>query len=42
MLACYKDNVASGKTILRCGGVPEREFVYTDGKTVQMYWIDIK
>ena len=41
MLACYKDNVASGKTILRFGGVLEREFVYTDGKTVQVYWIGL-
>lgn len=37
MLACNKDNTASQKTILKCGGVKEREFIHTDGKTVQVY-----
>lgn len=41
MLACNQDNEASRKTILSCGGMKEREFVYTDGKTVEVYWIDI-
>lgn len=41
MLACYKENMASGKTILNNGGILEREFVYTDGKTVQVYWIKL-
>lgn len=41
MLACNKDNEASRKTILKCNGVQEREFVHTDGKTVQIYWINI-
>lgn len=41
MLACYKDNLASGKTILINGGMLEREFIYTDGKTVQVYWIKL-
>ena len=41
MLACYQDNIPSAKTILKCGGVLEREFVYTDGKTVQVYWTQL-
>jgi len=41
MLACYKDNEASGKTILNNGGKLEREFEYIDGKTVQVYWITV-
>ena len=41
MLACYKENKASGRTIVKCGGVLEKEFVYSDGKTVQVYWICI-
>lgn len=39
MLACYADNVASRKTILRCGGVLERECTQEDGKTVQFFGI---
>ena len=39
MLACYKKNEASGKTIEKCGGILEKEFVYSDGKIVQVYWI---
>lgn len=41
MLACYAENIASMKTILKCGGVKEREFVHTDGKVVQVYWIEL-
>jgi predicted acetyltransferase len=41
MLTCYKENIASGRTIEKCGGVLEKEFLYSDGKTVQAYWIDI-
>ena len=41
MLACYKDNEASRKTIIHCGGVLEKEFIYIDGKTVQRFWIDL-
>ncbi|MDH7604116.1 MAG: GNAT family N-acetyltransferase [Melioribacter sp.] len=51
MLACYKDNIASSKTIKNCGGVLEKEFSLSDlknftfesekskNKTVQVYWI---
>jgi predicted acetyltransferase len=41
MLACYKDNIASSKTIIKCGGMLEKEFIYSDGKTVQVFWITI-
>jgi predicted acetyltransferase len=41
MLACYKDNSASRRTIEKCGGILEREFVYFNGKMVQVYWINI-
>lgn len=41
MLACYQDNEPSARTILKCNGVLEREFVHTNGKTVQVYWITI-
>lgn len=41
MLTCAKENVASHRTIIKCGGVLEREFVHTDGKTVQVFWISL-
>lgn len=51
MLACYKDNIASRKTIERCGGILEKEFFLSElknlpfetenlgDKIVQIYWI---
>lgn len=39
MLACYSDNPASRKIIIKCGGKLEKTFVHTDGKTVEVYWI---
>lgn len=39
MLSCYGDNEGSQRTILKQGGVKEREFAYADGKTVEVYWI---
>lgn len=41
MLACYKDNQASSKTIIKCGGVLENEFTYLNKRTVQVFWITI-
>lgn len=41
MLACYRDNEGSRRTILKWGGAKEREFVHTGGKTVEVYWITL-
>ena len=53
MLACYKDNPASRKTIEKCGGKLEKEFALSEiehiplvaenlgEKTVQVFWITI-
>ena len=41
MVACYKENEASSRIIRACGGIFEREFLYTDGKVVQVFWIII-
>ncbi len=41
MLACEKENIPSQKTIINCGGILEREFLHTDGKTVQVFWITL-
>lgn len=40
MISCDKDNIASSRTILSCGGVLARENVY-EGKEQQIYWIDL-
>lgn len=41
MLSCYADNEGSRRTILKWGGVKEREFIHEDGKTVEVYWITL-
>lgn len=41
LITCDKDNVASAKTIQRCGGVLENEIVTEDGTIKQRYWIKI-
>lgn len=41
LMVCSKSNVASAKTIVKCGGVLENEI--TDGGEIeQRYWIDLK
>lgn len=39
MLSCFKDNVGSRKTILRCGGYLDREFDY-EGEILQIFYIE--
>lgn len=40
LLTCDRENIASAKTILQCGGVLENEiFDPDDGTMVQRYWI---
>lgn len=51
MLACYKDNIASRRTIEKCGGILEKEFALSElknfpfktgssnDKIVQIFWI---
>jgi len=41
MLGCYSDNIASIKTITKCGGILEREFLYLDGKPMSVFWIEL-
>ena len=41
MLGCYKDNIASQKVIIKCGGVLDREQLYVDGKPQLVYWITL-
>lgn len=43
LLGCYKENIASVKTILKNGGVLENEVTENrSGRTIQRYWIVIK
>lgn len=41
MVACEKSNLASAKTIQKNGGLLTREFIHSDGKAVQIYWITL-
>lgn len=41
MLGCYQDNTASIKTIEKCGGDLAETKPYTDGKSMNIYWVDI-
>ncbi len=41
MLGCYADNIASIRTIIRCGGCRTETKPYRDGKPMNVYWIDL-
>lgn len=41
LVTCDKTNIASAKTIQRCGGVLENEYKEENGNLVQRYWIAI-
>jgi len=41
LMVCDKSNIASAKTIIKNGGIFEKEFVDEDGEINQRYWIDI-
>lgn len=42
LLGCYKDNIASSKTIMKNGGVLNNEIVEDGtGKIIQRYWVDL-
>lgn len=41
MLSCYTDNIASQKTIIKCGGILTELKTHIDGKPMNVYWIEI-
>lgn len=41
MLGCYADNLASRKTIEKCGGVLTEEKTYVNGKPMLIYWVTL-
>lgn len=42
LMVCYKDNIASAKSIINNGGILENELPTEDGKIDQRYWISLK
>ncbi|MBU1145717.1 MAG: GNAT family N-acetyltransferase [Firmicutes bacterium] len=42
LLICNKDNLPSKKTIERCGGLFENEFIEENKNVVLRYWIEVK
>lgn len=42
LLTCNKDNLASSRTIERCNGVLENEFIEEDGQITSRYWIELE
>ena len=42
LMVCFKDNIASRKSITNNGGVLENELPAEDGKIDQRYWISLK
>lgn len=41
LVTCNKGNIASAKTIMKCGGILENEFVEESGNIVERYWITV-
>ena len=41
LMVCYKDNIASRKSIINNGGILENEIQAEDGKIDQRYWISL-
>jgi len=41
MINCVKENEASRKTIIKAGGVLEREYQTNEGENFQIYWIEL-
>ena len=42
LMVCYKDNIASRKSIINNGGILENEVPAENGKVDQRYWITLK
>ena len=39
LISCDKDNIGSAKTILKNGGVYDKDYIEENGNIVQQYWI---
>ncbi|TVY10484.1 GNAT family N-acetyltransferase [Paenibacillus cremeus] len=41
LVVCNDGNIASEKTILKNGGIPDSNFVEEDGNVIRRFWIDL-
>ncbi len=41
LITCDKSNIASAKTIQKCNGILENEFIESDDNIIQRYWIKL-
>lgn len=41
LVTCDEDNIASEKTILNNGGVPDTNFIEEDGNVIKRFWIKL-
>ncbi|MGW9526217.1 GNAT family N-acetyltransferase [Paenibacillus terrae] len=41
LVVCDSENIASRKTIIRNGGMPDKDYVKEDGKRVNRFWIEL-
>lgn len=40
LVVCDEDNIASEKTIVKNGGIPDTSFTEDDGNIVKRFWIE--
>lgn len=41
LVICDADNIASKKTILKNGGVPDEDYIEEDGSVLNRFWIEV-
>lgn len=41
LVVCDADNIASKKTILTNGGIPDKDFIEEDGSIINRFWIEV-
>ena len=42
LVVCDETNLASARTIIRNGGVPDQDFVEENGNVIKRYWINLE
>jgi predicted acetyltransferase len=41
LVVCDSDNIASKKTIIQNGGMPDKDYIEEDGNRVNRFWIEL-
>ncbi|RGL38922.1 GNAT family acetyltransferase [Paenibacillus polymyxa] len=41
LVVCDSDNISSKRTILRNGGIPDKDYIEEDGNRVNRFWIEL-